>query len=201
MLFFSPIISDSFWKPETIIAACALFVSGLALAATAVTTYFQWLTTSAALITNLSFRYDSLEIRKNRKEFAQKLLDVGGEREKIDLTKNELVLEFFEDVGYLTRKRVLHAGMVWNNFFWDFERYYQAVVEPENLFVKVRNINNDKTIYKEMDWLSKRLVKIEIWEKSVLKHKPPVPEAVQKFLKAETLLESESVPNTLTPKR
>src|SRR5687768_7928397 len=67
------------------------------------------LSNSAKMVLDLTGSFDSAEMRTHRGRFAKTLLEA---RDSIDLLKNTPVLEFFEELGYMTRRGVLDEGMV-----------------------------------------------------------------------------------------
>jgi hypothetical protein len=114
----------------------------IALVAVVATGYYQYInfretrvSNSAKIVMDLSSRYSSDQMRKFRSQFAKKLLDLRKQsddsvRKQINEWGEELpVLNFFEEVGYLTRIGALNDEMVWNSFVWRVEFYYHAVTE------------------------------------------------------------------------
>ncbi|MGC2238046.1 MAG: hypothetical protein WA584_17935 [Pyrinomonadaceae bacterium] len=186
--------SDS-WKPETFIALLAFVVSIIAVGVSFITAHYQKLSTSATLLHSYVIFYESPEIRKSRKSFASKLLDEEI-RNNIDLRNTELLLDFFEEIAYLTKREVLDEGMVWNHFFWFVERYYQAITnKPINLIKKTQEEQQSYTIYQEIKWLYEKLGKFDKKESRKFKYlfftgkyQPPSQEEVKIFLKYESQL-------------
>ena len=160
--------SDNFGTPENwnaIAAIAGSFIALCALVVSVVTVWFssqaakdQRLNASAALITQFSAYYQSAEIKASRKSLSTRLLDKKN-RDSIDLTKSESVLAFFEDMAYLTRRKILDEGMVWNMFFPALERYYIALTSPPDLFVEASK--GSPSLYREIRLLFDRLKEID----------------------------------------
>ena len=170
-----------------VIALCALAVSVIAVGFSYQAAKYQWLSTSATLLTSFTTSYDSAEMRAARKSFAEKLLD-DDERQRIDLASSEKVLEFFEEIGYLTRRKVLDKGMVWNHFSWFLERYYQAVTKHPSMLERTREEQRSSAIYQEVDWLYYELKKIDRKEDKLSDYSTLSEEQVEKFLLYESKL-------------
>ena len=170
-----------------VIALCALAVSVIAVAFSYQAAKYQWLSTSAALLSSFNASYDSAEMRAARKSFAEKLLD-EDKRQQIDLANSEKVLEFFEEIAYLTRRKVLDKGMVWNHFSWFLERYYQAVTKHPNVFERTRKEQQSSAIYQEIDWLYCELQKVDQKENKLSEYSALTEEQVKKFLLYESKL-------------
>jgi hypothetical protein len=181
---------------STYIAVLAFLVSVVAVYFSYKTAEHQRLSTSATLLSTFTATFDSPEMCKCRKSFAERLLD-ENKREQIDLASSERVLELFEEIAYLTRRKVLDKGMVWNHFFWFIERYYHAVTKPTNLIEKARKDQKSNTIYQEIVWLYDELGRFDIKESKVKKYIPPDGEQVEKFLLFECQLDIENNKNTL----
>lgn len=125
------------------------------------------LSNSAKMVSDLVKEFNSIKMRQDRKVFAKKLLD-KKERNDINLRKDNPVLEFFEEIGYMTRRKVLDKGMVWNSFSWCLEYYYLAVTQEPNLIKKAR-LKSDLTpttkedapcLFREVEFLYNQMLKI-----------------------------------------
>src|SRR4051812_35227731 len=79
------------------------------------------LSNSAKMVSEFYQRWRSDEMRVNRASFATLLLRSRG---AIDLRRDCPVAEFVEELGYLTRRKVLDQEMVWSAFSWSLEPYY-----------------------------------------------------------------------------
>ena len=179
----------------------------IALVAVVATGYYQYInfrttrvSNSARMVMDLSSRYNSDQMRIFRSRFAQKLLDLRKQsddsvRKQINEWGEELpVLNFFEEVGYLTRIGALDDEMVWNSFVWKVEFYYHAVTKCSagpnhvNLLEEIRKPKYEPR-YRELEWLHNRLVKIDRKERRIEMHEGgPTAEAVSRFLESETAL-------------
>ena len=84
---------------------------------------------------------------KARARLARKLLDNPNARDLDDT-----VLVFFENLAYLTRKRVIDPDMVYNVFSIDVCNYWIAV---KSYVEGLRKEANDGTLCEEMEELSK----------------------------------------------
>jgi hypothetical protein len=174
-----------------IIAFIAVVVSGLTVIFSrrtskeqAQTAERQRLTASAALLTTVANSYESRDMRERRQKFARRLL---RHRDKIDLYDEDSVFDFFEEIGYLVRRGVLDAEMVWNHFFWQLERYYVAVRKPDDLIQKARDKHEFSTLYSEAEWLFKELSSVRKKCTGSTYHRPG-DQAVENFLNYESNL-------------
>jgi hypothetical protein len=111
------------------------------------------------MVLDLVNSFNSEEMRRNRALFAKRLLEVPN---SIDVAKNTPVLEFFEEVGYMTRRGVLDEGMVWNSFSWWFEPYYLAVRGSPDLIAEARSRTKAPSLFCEIEWLNGRMREISM---------------------------------------
>jgi hypothetical protein len=81
------------------------------------------LSNSARMVLDLVGIFDSPDMRQRRAAFAKML---RHDRGSIDVVWNTPVLEFFEELGYMTKRGVLDKGMVWNSFS------YRALLPRDN---------------------------------------------------------------------
>lgn len=112
------------------------------------------LTNSAKMVMDLNKEFNSPEMRVHRREFAATLLD----KRPLNLRNDAPVLEFFEEVGYMTRRKVLDAGMVWNSFTWCLEPYFltsKAAIED------VRKDTHRPGFFSETEWLHKKMTELD----------------------------------------
>jgi len=143
------------------------------------------LSNSAKMVFDLVDLFDSTEWLGYRRHFAKRLLE---DRDNIDVSGDAPVLEFFEDLGYMTRRRILDKGMVWHSFSWLIERYYRAVTKQPNLIEKGRAETNSRTLYRELIWLQKELSVLSAKEEELSVYVPPSEEDIKRFLENETKL-------------
>jgi hypothetical protein len=68
----------------------------------------------------------------------------------------EDILDFFETVAMLTRKKALDLYMVWHTFDYWIERYY-AVAKP---YIALRQAQ-EPGVWEDLDWLLPRLMKLQ----------------------------------------
>src|SRR5260221_4452992 len=146
------IIAAIEWSQVSALAACvgvavALFfhIKNLASAR---------LSNSAKMVLDLAHAFDSIDMRHHRRRFAKALLE---SRASIDPSKDIPVLQFLEEIGYMTRRGVLDKGMVWNSFFWFIEFYYPAVIAEPNLLEEARRRTHCTSLYREIAWLYREL--------------------------------------------
>ncbi len=73
----------------------------------------QWLMNSAAMVTQFVDKYDSTQVRRDRKAIATMLLDhlANSNGEMPDYAP---VLGFFENIGLLARRGILDMEMLYN---------------------------------------------------------------------------------------
>ena len=73
-----------------------------------------------------------------------------------DFAELEDVLDFFETLAMLTRKKALDVYMVWHTFDYWIERYY-AIARPHML----RRQAEEPGVWEDLDWLMPRLRKLQ----------------------------------------
>jgi hypothetical protein len=73
-----------------------------------------------------------------------------------DFAELEDVLDFFETLAMLTRKKALDVYMVWHTFDYWIERYY-AIAKPHIL----RRQAEEPGVWEDLDWLMPRLRKLQ----------------------------------------
>lgn len=111
---------------------------------------------SAKMVFDLVATFNSAEMKKNRGNFANA---IKNKKSSIDVTKDCPVLEFFEEVAYMTRREILDEGMVWNSFSWWFEPYYMAVRKVgKDIIKEARDKSNMPSLFCEIDWLYYRML-------------------------------------------
>jgi hypothetical protein len=140
------------------------------------------LSNSARMVFDLVHTFDSAVMREHRRCFASALLK---DRSSINPCQNTPVLEFFEELGYLTRRGVLDKGMVWNSFFWFIEHYYPEVTKAPSLLEAARKTYASTTLFREIAWLYEQLCKVCTEEEGTLEYEPPSAADIDAFLKDE----------------
>lgn len=143
------------------------------------------LSNSAKMVLDLVNIFDSEEFLRHRSHFAHMLLH---DRDKIDPRRDCPVLEFLEELAYMTKRRVLDKGMVWNSFFWIIEHYYPAVTATPNLLEKARQDHHSFTLYRELMWLYPELCTICAREEGSSAYMAPSAEDIRGFLEDEIKL-------------
>jgi hypothetical protein len=73
-----------------------------------------------------------------------------------DFIEMEDILDFFETIAMLTRKKALDLYMVWHTFDYWMERYY-AIAQP---YIKARQAR-DPGVWEDLDWLAPKLAKLQ----------------------------------------
>lgn len=126
----------------------------------------QRLMHSAAMITGLADRFASEEWRAYRMQCAA-AIRAHRRGEEVDL-KDFPVLGFFENIGHLVRRNVLDAEMVWTKFGWSITRYHLALTRTReamndetrtvNLIEANRETEHDRTLWKEFEWVNRRML-------------------------------------------
>ena len=112
-----------------------------------------------------------------KKEIPAKALKDGGNTADV-----EPVLDFFETVGVLLRRRAIDQELAWDSFSYWVLRY--AVLAREQIQFR-RKDESDETYYQEFEFLVKRLTQTEI-DRRRLKSPPFFPtELLASFLEEE----------------
>jgi hypothetical protein len=149
------------------------------------------LSNSAKMVLQLVDRFDSAEMRNYRGQFAKTLLEA---RNSIDVRWDMPVLEFFEEVGYMTHRRVLDEGMVWNSFSWWFEPYYSSVRKSPDLIADARSKTTFPSLFREIEWLYGRMNKVSEREERPANYISPSSDDVNNFLMEEAKLAKPAEP-------
>jgi len=143
------------------------------------------LSNSAKMVLDFVNIFNSSEMKAHRSQFATMLL---GDKSTIDLRRQAAVLEFFEEIGYMTRRKVLDTGMVWNSFSWWLEPYYLAVTAEPDLIAKARKESGSSSLYCETEWLQKKMCKVGMKEECKDEHVLASTAFVHIFLEDESKL-------------
>jgi hypothetical protein len=181
MCDYSAMLKDIQWPMVSAIVAIVAVIVAL---------FFNWrnlkntrLSNSARMVLDLVNIFNSPEMKKHRSQFARKLLE---NRSSIDLRRDTPVLEFFEEIGYMTKRKVLDIGMVWNSFAWWLKPYYLAVIDEPDLIQEARNRAGAQSLFREIGWLYEKTCEVSKKEQGILV--PPSMEDIQEFLEAEKQL-------------
>jgi hypothetical protein len=137
------------------------------------------------MVLDLVGNFDSSEMRKYRGQFAKTLLE---SRNSIDVRNNTPVLEFFEELGYMTRRGVLDEGMVWNSFSWWFEPYYLAARANPDLIADGRSKTQSPSLFREIEWLYGRMQQVSKTEHGTPNYIPPSTDYIREILEDEAKL-------------
>lgn len=110
---------------------------------------------SVDLILRLDSYFNSSEFKKIRKKAATVILSKTSKKE--EMVSVEDVLNFFEMVAFLTRRRALDSEMVWYIFSYWMLRWYYCAKDYIDMTRK-----NDPTIWADLVKMNeKRFIKIE----------------------------------------
>ena len=172
------------------IAVWSLFGTWMLVVGTLVLMYWQTRQNqhlnSANAVMSLRERFDSARMRAARRHLADRLLRGAHQ----DIASVE-VATFFELVGTLTHRKVLHDDLVWEAFGSWVEAYYWALRQPVDLIGQLRENLSDPLVFHEFEWLFGRIDELN------RKHLPtgatPTPlrdPEVRGFLQRESSLES-----------
>jgi hypothetical protein len=115
------------------------------------------------LLSRLGARYDTPQFRRTRSAAAKHLLDNAFAADDIvEVGRLNaavwVVLDFFEELGYLLRMQILRADSVRNNFGW-YAQAYWLLCRPA--VEKAREEWQDPTLYEETEHLSRLMTDIE----------------------------------------
>jgi hypothetical protein len=139
----------------TIVGTWALVVGTLAFA------YWQLRQSqrlhSSTTLLDLRERFYNPRMKEARKELAG-CLTKGLASSEID---NWEVPIYFELMGFLTRTGVLEKRMVWSAFAGWITAYYLGLTQPENHLVRWRTESNDPALFREFEWLARRMIEID----------------------------------------
>ena len=167
------------WSMVSAMAACV----GVTVALVYYTKNLQLtrLSNSAKMIHDLVGNFNSREMREHRSRFASALL---REAPAIDLRRDAPVLDFFEEVGYMTRRKMLDRGMVWNSFFWWLEPYYLAAKAQ---IITARTNAEVPSLFIEIEWLFDRMCEVTKQEEG-REYAAPSEAYITEFLNDEAAL-------------
>jgi hypothetical protein len=133
----------------TAVAAISAFAAALAVV---YQTCIYRFSLGVDLTLKLDERFEGIEFQKKRAKAARALRQDSG----VPKPDVEDVLDFFETLGFLVRRKALDKELVWNTFFYVFYGYclYAKIyVEAQAQKYPPR--------YKDLRWLKPRLVDVE----------------------------------------
>jgi len=141
---------------------------------------------SANAVMSLRERFDSPRMRASRRHLSERLLHHAHQ----DISNLE-VITFFELVGTLTHRGVLHDDLVWEAFGGWITAYYYALRNPVDMIGDLRTSMSDPLIFHEFEWLNQRVVQIDRRRLGAdVDQGPQAAEESVRFLTRESLLES-----------
>ncbi len=140
---------------------------------------------SANAVMSLRERFDGTRMRAVRRHLSDRLLRQAHE----DIASMEVV-NFFELIGTLTHRKILDHDLVWEAFGTWVAAYYWALRNPIDLIGQLRTNLNDPLVYREFEWLNRRLAELD--QKALGREFAPADEAEEskRILKREAALES-----------
>ena len=126
---------------------------------------------SSVLVNTLKQQFESSECRESRRRLASELLAAheakhgSSHRPKLE-RDSYLVLEIFEQIGYLVRREVLDEGIVWSVFAWDVIRYAEALKQAAggDLLQAARLRCGQPTLFSDFELLASRLRTVGVEE-------------------------------------
>jgi hypothetical protein len=129
------------------------------------------------LIFKLNDYFDNEQMIKIRKEAAAAILNKT-------YSGVDVLLNFFETIGFLVKKNAIDRKVVWNFFSFFVINYYQAA---SNFIKDIRK--DDKTVWSNLEYLYNELVKIEKSERKCKDSDIIIsPESLENFLNSEASL-------------
>jgi hypothetical protein len=140
---------------------------------------------SANAVMQLRERFDGSRMRAARRHLSDRLLKEAHQ----DIISME-VITFFELVGALTRRNVLDEDLVWEAFGNWISAYYWSLRKPVDLLTSVRTSLGDPLVWKEFEWLARRIDALDALALKAAGAAPIAPgEGVEGILKRESQLE------------
>lgn len=165
---------------------CSSMVPYAALGLAVYTAYLQRrsnsesrLTACSQILIELTTRWNSPEIKRNRKSIAAALK--SRDDTVFDLEYSLPALELLEDIGYLTRIGALDREMVWNSFYWIIRLYVGALRLEPDCFKEVRIKTGRQGIFCELEWMFDHLGVIDAKQQGVTSRRPLSPEEINAF--------------------
>lgn len=116
---------------------------------------------------------------EERKKLAGQII---GQTKHEDI--QEPILNFFESIGILLRRKYLDREMVWAGFAFYAIRWWSA--SKDYIFEERRRKNNDNTIFEDFNYLIDELYKIEMQKRSLTRAElEPSQDDIKRFLDEE----------------
>ena len=129
------------------------------------------------LLFKLNDIFNSPDFIRKRKKAAKFLLK-KPDLNKWDCVEVEDVLDFFEMIGSLTRKRVIDKTLAWEFYVYWLDFYYIITKE----YIEYCNVDNPGT-WEDLVWLYKKFVQITIKDQGK-PYIPPTHEQIHRFLRS-----------------
>ncbi len=172
--------SEIFWIALTAVASCASVFVAIRLVKKQ--SEFSERDLHLRMLITLENRFNSIEIRKARKNLAKQILRGTDKSELWETT-----LEFFELLGIMFRKKSLDPEMVWATFSYYNLRWWELTKELVN---NLRQSKNDITFYAEFENLTNEMYKWDMMKRNkTLEEVTPKKEELDEFLNEEGNLE------------
>jgi hypothetical protein len=176
------------------------FVTALAALIVATVTYYQLKHSRFALgvdlILKLEAQFDQAEMKAARSRAAKALIPkLAAPDELLLSTDLEPVLDFFETLGLLVRRRAVDEELAWNSFSYWLLRY--AALAPHQIKAR-RRLESDWTYYEEFEHLAKRLTDFDSRRRNLTKGPSLSKELLASFL-AEEAAEQPEQPDSELP--
>ncbi|HDR9483228.1 TPA: hypothetical protein QDC20_000327 [Burkholderia aenigmatica] len=124
-------------------------------------------------------------MRSLRRAFATELLAARLHEPTRNPLTDESVLEFFENLAYLTRDRVLDRRIVWNYFSIAVEGYWHAC---RDFVFALRTAELDEDLYSDLEWLATEMASITLEHARRQALQSHTPERVNEYLRSEQAL-------------
>lgn len=154
----------SFFDPIVTLLGSQTFWMAIAAVGTVVTLFFIYKQiASAKNITAYEFlrkeddRFRSEDMGADRTNLAKILILNPDKYAEIDQYA-DYVLDYFEDLGLLLRKKIVPEYFIWTTCCYYVLRYWEITKKYINW---VRKEKNDPTYYSEFEYLYKRMLKLE----------------------------------------
>lgn len=103
-------------------------------------------------------RWDSSEMRENRKTLASYFLSSKEDQARFTPPERDDLLGFFEDLGSALKHGHLRKDMVWHSFSDSILYYWKP---NEEYMMKYREEMSDPTYFSEYEYLAKQMKKIK----------------------------------------
>ena len=108
-------------------------------------------------------------MREQRSKAARQML-----RETPDFTEAEDILDFFETVALLSRKKALDRYMIWHTFYYWIDRYYEATKSH----IEQRR-KTDPTVWQDIGPFVENLRKLQVEEAGLSSIDQTIPSAAE----------------------